>query len=106
MLSIEQLTILSYVDDGVYCRKCGEDAGLPYSKAVCAYETYNFAGNEGLTCDTCGTEIVEPYEWACPHCDTAYSGDEAMDAENEAYRDEHSKCCEECPGDEESEDED
>lgn len=107
MLSIEQLTVVAYTTDGgILCRKCGEEAGLPTSDALCAHSAGEYAGNEGLYCDECGREIDPPYEWVCPCCDTAYSGDEAVDAENEAYRDEHSKCCEECPGDEESEDED
>ena len=97
MLSIEQLTIVAYTtDEGILCRKCGEKAKLPTKDALCAYTAGEYAGNYGLYCDNCGHEIDPPYEWACPHCDTVYSGDEAADAESEYYR--TAKCAEECPG--------
>ena len=103
MLSIDQLTILSYIADGtVLCRDCGEKAELPTSEAVCAYSTHEFAGNDGLYCDACGKEIVEPYEWTCPACDHSYYGEEAADAENEYGwgPDASHKCSDDCPGDE------
>lgn len=97
MLSIDQLTILSYMTDGgIVCRSCGEKANLPTKDALCAYSTHEFSGNEGLTCDDCGKEIVEAYEWTCPHCDNSYYGDEASDAETVYYQEE--KCSEDCPG--------
>ena len=97
MLSIEQLTIVAYATGGgILCRKCGEKERLPMSDALCAYTAGEYAGNDGLYCDNCGHEIDPPYEWACPHCDTVYSGDEAADAESEYYR--AAKCSEECPG--------
>jgi hypothetical protein len=108
MLSIEQLTIVAYLHDcTTLCRKCGEaNPEVKMGEALSAYEAGEFAGVDGLTCDECGTEIIEPYEWTCPWCDRQYVGDDAADSEREADRDEHSKCCDDCPGDEESEDED
>ena len=104
MLSIDQLVIVAYfTDGGVLCHDCGEDAGLPTSEAVCAYSASEFAGNEGLYCDDCSEEIVAPYEWECPYCDTSYVGAEAADAENANYG--NSKCCDDCPGDPDEEEE-
>jgi hypothetical protein len=106
MLSIEQLTITAYLGDSeILCRDCGEKAGLPTSKALCAYDSSEMAGNEGLYCDDCGKEIEEPYEWTCPHCDTIYLGDEAADQESNYYRDSTAKCAnEDCEGEEEESD--
>ena len=106
MLSIEQLTIVAYqADFGILCRECGENEGLPTRDAICAYSAGEIAGNEGLYCDACGAEIDAPYEWTCPSCETTYSGDEAVDAENEYGwgADASHKCCDKCPGEVDSE---
>ena len=84
MLSAEQLIIVAYAHDGILCRECGE--GNPETKmgeALSAYEAGEYAGADGLTCEECGKEIIEPYTWTCPTCDTEYTGDEADTAESE-----------------------
>lgn len=85
MLSIEQLTIVAYFagECEILCRKCGEAEGLPAKEAICAYSAGEYAGNEGLTCDGCGKEIVEPYSWTCPTCGADYVGEEAALSEEE-----------------------
>ena len=84
MLSIEQLTIVAYMTDGgILCRKCGEAEGLPTKDALCAYSAGEYAGNEGLYCDSCSFEIDAPYEWTCPGCGADYAGDEAITSEEE-----------------------
>ena len=83
MLSAEQLIVVAYCHDGsILCRKCGE--GNPETKmgeAMSAYEAGEYAGNDGLTCEDCGKEIVEQYEWTCPDCDETYYGEEAATKE-------------------------
>ena len=90
MLSAEQLIIVAYLhNDSILCRRCGE--GTPECKmgeAMSAYEAGEFAGNEGLTCEDCGDEIVEAYQWTCPDCDETYYGDEASTKEYEYDEDE------------------
>jgi hypothetical protein len=108
MLSAEQLIIVAYAHDGILCRECGE--GNPETKmgeALSAYEAGKYAGADGLTCEECGKEIIEAYQWTCPSCDREYLGEEAETAENEyGYGPNAShKCFEDCPGDED-EDED
>ena len=102
MLSAEQLIIVAYTrgECEVICRKCGEDDGLPMGQAMCAYSAGEWAGSEGLTCEECGKEIIEPYTWTCPTCDTKYIGDEADTAESEYGHGPNPshKCCDECVG--------
>jgi hypothetical protein len=109
MLSAEQLIIVAYTrgECEVICRRCGEAGHEIMGHALSAYEAGEYAGNNGLYCDDCGEEIEAPYEWTCPACDAEYSGDEAMDAENEyGYGlDASHKCNEDCPGDGEEEEE-
>ena len=63
MLSIEQMTITAYAGDGfIVCRECGEKENLPTKDAMCAYTVDSEFGEDGLWCDDCGKEIVEPYE--------------------------------------------
>ncbi len=108
MLSAEQLIIVAYYSErtGVLCRKCGEaDPEMKMGQALSAYEAGEFAGSNGLDCESCYATIEEPYEWTCPSCDTSYSGDEAVDAENEygwGAAASH-KCSEDCAGEEDSE---
>ena len=62
MLSIEQMTITAYITDGgILCRKCGEKENLPAKDALCDYSMQS-EFEEGAWCDSCGYEIVEPYE--------------------------------------------
>ncbi len=62
MLSIEQMTVVAYMEDGcIVCRKCGEAAGMPAKDALCAYSVESDFSEDGLWCDDCGKEIVEPY---------------------------------------------
>ena len=104
MLSAEQLIIVAYTrgECEVICRKCGEDDGLPMGQAMCAYSAGDWAGSDGLTCEECGKEIIEAYQWTCPSCGREYFGEEAETAENEyGYGPNAShKCFEDCPGDE------
>ena len=76
MLSAEQLIIVAYTHNecGVICRKCGESGMEIMGHAMSAYEAGEWAGSEGLTCEECGKEIIEPYTWTCPTCDTEYTG--------------------------------
>ena len=110
MLCAEQLIIVAYCHDGsILCRECGE--GTPECKmgeALSAYEAGEYADANGLTCEDCEKEIVPAYEWTCPSCDTDYSGEEAEEAESEYGRGPGTshKCCDDCPGEVEDEDED
>lgn len=62
MLSLEGMMIVAYLGDGeVYCRKCGEAAGLPMSAAMSRYEAESSFFSEGVNCDRCSDEIVEYY---------------------------------------------
>jgi hypothetical protein len=62
MLTLSQLTPVCYVTDGgVLCIKCGDAAGLPTKDQMIEYSADEFAGNDGLYCDECSAEIVEPY---------------------------------------------
>lgn len=62
MLSISQLTVAAYMTDGaVVCRECGENAKLPTGAALIQY-TLESDFPEGLSCDSCGKELVEPEE--------------------------------------------
>jgi hypothetical protein len=62
MLTLSQLTPVCYVTDGgVLCIKCGDAAGLPTKDQMIEYSADEFAGNDGLYCDDCSAEIVEPY---------------------------------------------
>lgn len=106
MLSIEQLTIVAYMTDGgILCRKCGEKERLPMKDALCAYTAGEYAGYDGLYCDSCNFEIDEPYIWECPTCETEYHGEEAGTVETEFYRHPDHKCSDgcKCPGEEDSE---
>ena len=105
MLSAEQLIIVAYTRNEceVICRRCGEDEGLPMGQAMCAYSAGEWAGSEGLTCEECGKEIIEPYTWTCPVCDTEYTGEEASEAESRYQgwgrnSDNKDTCCDECVG--------
>ena len=103
MLSAEQLIIVAYTrgECEVICRKCGEAGHEIMGHALSAYEAGEYAGANGLTCEDCGKEIIESYEWACPHCGRVYFGSDAEDSENEEYR--TGKCFEDCPGEDEDE---
>jgi hypothetical protein len=62
MLTLSQLTPVCYITDGgVLCIKCGDAAGLPVKDQMIEYSADEFAGNDGLYCDECSAEIVEPY---------------------------------------------
>jgi hypothetical protein len=66
MLSIEQMTVTAYITDGaILCRKCGEKEGLPAKDGLCDYTMQSEFSEDGLYCDTCGKEIVEPYVETC-----------------------------------------
>ena len=97
MLSGEQLIIVAYTrNDEVICRQCGENGHEIMGHALSAYEAGEYAGAEGLTCEDCGKEIIEEYQWTCPHCGREYFGSDAEDSKNEEYR--TGKCFEDCPG--------
>jgi len=85
MLSAEQLIIVAYCHDGcMLCRKCGEaNPETKMGEAMSAYEAQEYAGADGLTCEDCGKEIIEAYQWTCPDCDETYYGDEAEEKEND-----------------------
>lgn len=98
------MIIVAYTrEDEVICRACGEAGHESMGHALSAYEAGEYAGADGLTCEDCGKEIIEAYQWACPHCGRLYEGFEAEDSENEENK--TGKCFEDCPG-EDTEDED
>jgi predicted RNA-binding Zn-ribbon protein involved in translation (DUF1610 family) len=109
MLSAEQLIIVAYTRHGEFiCRQCGESGAEIMGHAVSAYEAGEYAGADGLTCEDCGKEIIEAYEWTCPTCGKDYIGEEAETAESEyGYGPNAShKCSEDCNSDEDEESED
>ena len=85
MMGAEQLIIIAYTrgECTVICRKCGEDEGLPMGQAMCAYSAGEYAGADGLECEECGKEIIEPYTWTCPNCGSDYAGSDAETSESQ-----------------------
>lgn len=62
MFGPEYFTVGGYlIDGGVLCRECGEKRDLPARDAVSVAELENSFSDDGLYCDTCTNEIVEPY---------------------------------------------
>lgn len=85
MFGPEYFTVAGYLTDGgILCRECGDKAGLPVSDQIMQSE-FNSGWEEGCYCDNCTAEIVAPYEWTCPQCDTVYYGEEALTAERQHY---------------------
>ena len=103
MMGLEYFTVAAYIpqDSGtILCRGCGEKEGLPASDQITQAQ-FNDGWDDGCYCDNCGKEIVAPYQWTCPHCDTEYTGEEASNLENDRWRNRDSfKCCDTCPGEE------
>ena len=64
MLTATQTEIVAYTTDGgIVCPDClkpSEANGSEDSRAVIRYSAEEYAGIEGLRCDRCDTEIVEP----------------------------------------------
>lgn len=106
MLSAEQLIVVAYCHDGsILCRRCGErNPETKMGEAMSAYEAQEYAGRDGLTCEDCGKEIIEAYQWTCPDCDETYYGDEAESKESD--HDEDGCGGRLCTGAEKDEDED
>ena len=106
MMGPEYFTVAAYMpeDSGtILCRKCGDAAGLPTSDQLMQSSFNGGDWNDGCYCDDCGDEIVAPYEWTCPHCETEYSGEEASDLENHYWKNRTAPCSDDCPGEEDSE---
>ena len=85
MLSAEQLIVVAYFHDGeILCRSCGEsNPEVKMGEAASAYEAGESAGADGLTCEECGKEIIEAYQWTCPDCGADYVGWDAEASEEE-----------------------
>lgn len=61
MLCLSQLTAVAYLTDGdIVCLACGDKAGLPVKDQLIAYNLES-EFEDGLWCDDCGKELVEPY---------------------------------------------
>ena len=62
MLSLSQMTPVAYITDGaIVCLACGDNAGLPVKDQLIAYNLESDFYEDGLNCDECGKELVEPY---------------------------------------------
>ena len=62
MLSLSQMTPVAYITDGaIVCLACGDKAGLPVKDQLIAYNLESDFYEDGLNCDECGKELVEPY---------------------------------------------
>lgn len=63
MFSIEYLTVGGYITEhgDIYCAKCGEDKGITHEHSHSIAEM-DESFPEGVSCDACGTEIVEAPE--------------------------------------------
>lgn len=58
----EYFTVAGYITDGaVLCRDCGERQALPVSDQITVAQAESDFGSDGLYCDACMAEIVEPY---------------------------------------------
>ena len=72
MLTASQCRTVAYLtDDGVVCpdclKPCEANAELTEAnREVSAYEADELAGDDGLYCERCNTELVEP----SPRCET------------------------------------
>jgi hypothetical protein len=103
MFGPEYFTVAAYMpaDSGtILCRDCGDAAGLPASDQLVQAE-FNNGWDDGCYCDGCGAEIVAPYEWTCPYCETEHTGEEASGLESKYYRDRSTfTCSDNCPGEE------
>jgi hypothetical protein len=76
MLSYEQLQTACYCRDGEFiCERCWTCDTIEEEReaAVSRYGADEYAGDDGLTCDACGAEIVAPTP-VCEHC-AAYEWD-------------------------------
>src|ERR1039458_7824432 len=61
MLCLSQLTAVAYLGDGfIVCLACGDKRKMPAKDNLIAYTLENDF-EEGLWCDDCGKELVEPY---------------------------------------------
>lgn len=72
MLTASQCRTVAYqTDGGIVCPEClnpREANDLKANREVSAYEADEFAGDDGLYCDRCGKEIVEPSP-RCERCE-------------------------------------
>lgn len=61
MFGPEHLTVGGYLTEAaIVCRQCGETAKLPADRALSVAELESEFSPDGLTCDWCLGEIVEP----------------------------------------------
>lgn len=63
MLTLSQIQAGAYWDGecSIICVKCGDKKRLPISAQIIRYTLDSEWAEEGLYCDECGAEIVEPY---------------------------------------------
>jgi hypothetical protein len=68
-------------DSGIVCTDCVKDTEDCSANEIIEYSAGEIAGDDGLWCDRCGKEIVEP----APRCETCeeLEGDCTCDSEDD-----------------------
>jgi transcription elongation factor Elf1 len=63
MMGREYFTAAAYIGEGfIVCLECGDRAGMPTSAQLTQAQVDADFSDDGLYCDTCTKEIVEPFQ--------------------------------------------